>query len=126
MHLEKTFKRAIILSVLLMLLSILIEIFMPTYKIDENAPINAVDVISILWLIIWFYNMFLLFKFKSFGKAIYVPVICFSYGIAFTLPLEIPVSTNYFSYLVASGSSLLIGVIVTFIYFTDIKSKFEN
>ena len=99
---------------------------MPTYKIDENAPINAVDVISILWLIIWFYNMFLLFKFKSFGKAIYVPVICFSYGIAFTLPLEIPVSTNYFSYLVASGSSLLIGVIVTFIYFTDIKSKFEN
>ena len=126
MHLEKTFKRAIILSVLLMLLSILIEIFMPTYKIDENAPINAVDVISILWLIIWFYNMFLLFKFKSFGKAIYVPVICFSYGIAFTLPLEIPVSTNYFSYLVASGSSLLTGVIVTFIYFTDIKSKFEN
>ena len=126
MHLEKTFKRAIILSVLLMLLSILIEIFMPTYKIDENAPINAVDVISILWLIIWFYNMFLLFKFKSFGKVIYVPVICFSYGIAFTLPLEIPVSTNYFSYLVASGSSLLIGVIVTFIYFTDIKSKFEN
>ena len=126
MDIGKFFKRTIILYVLLMLAILLMEIVMPSYEIDENAPIPLIDKLSILFMIAWFYNMYLLFKFKPLGRTIFVPVQVLSFVLVLGMPLETLVPSNYFSYFVGSIFSILTGVILTLIYFPDIKSKFEE
>ena len=132
MDIGKFFKRTIILYVLLMLAILLMEIVMPSYEIDENAPIPLIDKLSILFMIAWFYNMYLLFKFKPLGRTIFVPLLVLSFVLVLVLvlvlgiPLETLVFSNYFSYFIESIFSILTGVILALIYFPDIKSKFEE
>ena len=126
MDIGKFFKRTIILYVLLMLAILLMEIVMPSYEIDENAPIPLIDKLSILFMIAWFYNMYLLFKFKPLGRTIFVPLLVLSFVLVLGIPLETLVFSNYFSYFVGSIFSILTGVILALIYFPDIKSKFEE
>ena len=77
-------------------------------------------------MIAWFYNMYLLFKFKPLGRTIFVPLQVLSFVLVLGIPLETLVFSNYFSYFVGSIFSILTGVILALIYFPDIKSKFEE
>ena len=126
MNIENIFKRVIILNFLIMMLVFLIEIFIPSYEIDENTPISTIDIILIVFLLVYLYNLYLLYNFKSLGKTLYFPLFCFSLGIIFAIPLELLNTTNYFLIFIESILGTLTGVILTFIYYTDIKLKFES
>jgi len=126
MNIENIFKRVIILIFLIMMLVFLIEIFIPSHEIDENTPISTIDIILIVFLPVYFYNLYLLYNFKSLGKTLYFPLFCFSLGIIFAIPLELLNATNYFLIFLDSILGTLTGVILTFIYYTDIKLKFES
>ena len=126
MNIENIFKRVIILIFLIMMLVFLIEIFIPSHEIDENTPISTIDIILIVFLLVYLYNLYLLYNFKSLGKTLYFPLFCFSLGIIFAIPLELLNTTNYFLIFIESILGTLTGVILTFIYYTDIKLKFES
>ena len=126
MNIENIFKRAIILDFLLIMLMFLIEIFIPSYEIDENTPISTIEIILIVFLFVYLYNLYLLYNFKSLGKTLYFPLFSFSLGIGFVVPLELLNFSNHFLIFLQSIGVTLTGVILTFIYYTDIKLKFES
>jgi len=126
MNIENIFKRAILLNFLLFMLMFLIEIFIPSYEIDENTPISSIDIILIVFLFVYLYNLYLLYNFKSLCKTLYFPLLCFSFGISFAVPLELLNISNHFLIFLQSIATILSGVILTFIYYTDIKLKFES
>lgn len=126
MNIENIFKRAIILDFFILMLALLIEIFIPSYEIDENTPISSIEIIAIVFLFVYLYNLYLLYNFKSLGKTLYFPLLCFSLGITFAFPLEHLNISNHLFYILEIISAILTGVILTFIYYTDIKLKFES
>ena len=122
MNIENIFKRVIILDFLLLMLSFLLEIFIPSYVIDENASITNIEIILLVFPLVYSYNLYLLYNFKSLGKILYFPLFCFSLGIGFALPLEfLNIPTTHFMFFIDSIAVTLTGVILTFIYYTDIK-----
>ena len=126
MNIKNIFKRAIILDFFTLILALLIEIFIPSYEIGENTPISSIDIIAIVFLFVYLYNLYLLYNFKSLGKTLYFPLLCFSLGITFALPLEHLNISNHLFYILEIIGAILTGVILTFIYYTDIKLKFES
>ena len=117
---EKIFKSILIINVLsISLLFILGIIFFDPNEIKEKVSINVLDIISIILVPVYFYNMYLLYKFKSLGKALYIPL-----NVLMILLFSLLEDINYpnlFVYFIDQLLVILIGVIFTFIYFTEIK-----
>ena len=124
-NMEKFFRRIIILDFLLLVFFLTSGIFVP-FEIDENTPIMPYEIVGLILIIVYFYNLYLLYNFKPLGRTIYIPLTCFGIGLVFGMPIEFTYHPNHFFYLGEVISSMASGAIITFIYFTDIKSKFER
>jgi len=133
---EKFFKRIILLDVL-------IEVSLPLFggmitqyvspeevtmeTIFGNDMLDLFLVILILMILIFhFISLYLLYKFKSIGRKIYVLTSVLFYGLIFVIPLQDILITDRFEYILESTTSILTGVILTMIYLTDIRKKFKN
>jgi len=133
---EKFFKRIILLDVL-------IEVSLPLFggmitqyvspeevtmeTIFGNDMLDLFLVILILMILIFhFISLYLLYKFKSIGRKIYVLTSVLFYGLIFVIPLQDILITDRFEYILESTTSILTGVILTMIYLTDIREKFKN
>jgi len=133
---EKFFKRIILLDVL-------IEVSLPLFggmitqyvspeevtmeTIFGNDMLDLFLVILILMILIFhFISLYLLYKFKSIGRKIYVLTSVLFYGLIFVIPLQDILITDRFEYILESTTSILTGVILAMIYLTDIREKFKN
>ena len=125
MDMEKFFRRIIILDCMLLVFFLVSGIFVP-FEIDENAPIMPYEIVGLILLIVYFYNLYLLYNFKPLGRTIFIPLTCIGIGLVFAMPIEFTYHPNHFFYLAEVIGSMVSGAIITFIYFTDIKSKFEK
>ena len=118
------FKKLIKFNVLLYLLMTIV------YSYTESNDYNEYSgggLFILIIVIIWFYNQYLLLKFKPLGKKIFLPLLILNiiYSISHFNPKDF-VYENEFLYLIDFIHVFLQGVIVTFLYFTDIKKEFEE
>ncbi len=94
---------------------------------EVNEPWLLLDSILLILLAILFYILFLLYKFKPLGKKIFLPfLILFEILGYFTLEPSDLIYDNKLEIYLEYVDYFFMGVILTFLYFTDVKKEFEK
>ena len=130
MNFKIIFKRLILLD-----LSILILLFISIFYESEivvafNESVNpsnnmtdTLEIIAIIFLVLYLVNLYLLYKFKSIGKQMYL--FLFILGSVLVLLTGINASDPML-YLIDGLGWSCSGAILVFLYFTPIKKEFEK
>ena len=128
MNLKTIFKRLILLDLSLIIL-IIVAVFFETKEVAdfnmyfENDYSNALLIIFGIGLLIYLINLFLLYKFKSIGKQIYL--ILFIVLMVLSL-LSPPNAMDSWLYVLDGLGMANSGAILVFLYFTPIKKEFDK
>ena len=128
MNLKTIFKRLILLDLSLIIL-IIVAVFFETKEVAdfnmyfENDYSNALLIIFGIGLLIYLINLFLLYKFKSIGKQIYL--ILFIVFIVLNLLLP-PSAMDSWLYVLDGLGMATSGAILVLLYFSPIKKEFEK
>ena len=135
MNLEKVFKNLIIIQLaLIVLLTISVFYQSDTIKgFNENATFGIFErmgdlglllgfLIEVIISVLYFISLFLLYRFKPFGKKLFVYVFIISAIVGFFTG---PLASNAFVLSLGILIIALEGAIITFLYFTPIKEKFD-
>ena len=128
MNLKTIFKRLILLDLSLIIL-IIVAVFFETKEVAdfnmyfENDYSNALLIIYGIGLLIYLINLFLLYKFKSIGKQIYL--ILFIVFMVLIL-LSPPSAMDPLLYVLDGLGMANSGAILVFLYFTPIKKEFDK
>ena len=133
MDLEKIFKNLILINLAIYVILIISIFFEPEeitaikdqlgfgiFDSDSGAIIGGIIAIAIL--VIYPINLFLLYRFISFGKPLYT--IMFIVTVAYSLSSG-PYILDAFSGAMDLLDSAMYGAILVFLYFTPIKDKFN-
>ena len=128
MDLKRIFKRLILLDLLLIVLIIASFFFESAEVADfntyfENDYSNALLIIFGIGMLIYLINLFLLYKFKSIGKQIYL--ILFIVLLVLSL-LSPPFAMDSWLYVVDGLGMANSGAILVLLYFSPIKKEFEK
>ena len=128
MNIEKTFKRIIILDFIAAFIlpffgGIIEESLYPS---PEEINFGSIEILVLILTILYCVNLYFLYTFKPIGKTLYIPLLCIGYGMTFFVPLELLSMPNHYWYFLATAGPILSGIIISMIYFTDIKEKFKN
>ena len=128
MNLEKIFKNLIILQFILFVFFISYGVFLgiEDTSLEEDIAINNSEVALLIVMLIYIINFYFLFKFKSIGKVLFVPLIIIIYALCLSIPLEDLYMENHFLYLLDSFSMMIEGGIIAMLYLTNIKDRFEK
>ena len=135
MNLEKVFKNLIIILLALIVL-LTISVFYQSDAIkgfNENATFGIFErmgdlglllgfLIEVIISVFYFISLYLLYKFKPFGKKLFVYVFIISAIVGFFTG---PLASNAFVLSLGILIIALEGAIITFLYFTPIKEKFD-
>ena len=128
MNLKTIFKRVILLDLLIMVL-IIASVFIESAEVAdfnryfENDYSSALLIIYGIGLLIYLINLFLLYKFKSIGKQIYL--ILFIVFMVLIL-LSPPNAMDPLMYMLDGLGMANSGAILVFLYFTPIKKEFDK
>ena len=128
MNLKTIFKRLILLDLSLIILIIVTVFFESAEVADfnryfENDFSNAIFIIFGIALLIHLFNLFLLYKFKSIGKQIYI--ILFIVLLVLSL-LSPPNAMDSWLYVLDGLGMANSGAILVLLYFSPIKKEFEK
>ena len=128
MNLKTIFKRLILLDLSLIILIIVTVFFESAEVADfnryfENDFSNAIFIIFGIALLIHLFNLFLLYKFKSIGKQIYL--ILFIVLLVLSL-LSPPNAVDSWLYVLDGLGMANSGAILVLLYFSPIKKEFEK
>ena len=127
MNLKTIFKRLILLDLSLFIV-IIVTIFFEseevrkfTENLDELS--NVFLTLAGIWLLAYFVNLFLLYKFKSIGKQMYP----FTYIIALLLALlGGPIALDPWIYVLDGIEMSVAGALLVLLYFSPIKKEFDK
>ena len=128
MNLKTIFKRLILLDLSLIIL-IIVAVFFESKEVAdfnmyfENDYSNALLIIFGIGLLIYLINLFLLYKFKSIGKQIYL--ILFIVLLVLSL-LSPPNAVDSWLYVLDGLGMATSGAILVLLYFSPIKKEFEK
>ena len=128
MNLKTIFKRLILLDLLLIILLIVSVFFESAEVADfnryfENDFSNAIFIIFGIALLIHLFNLFLLYKFKSIGKQIYLILFIVLVILNLILP---PHATDSLLYVLDGLGWSVSGALLILLYFSPIKKEFEK
>ena len=128
MDLKNTFKKLILINLLLIITVIFLSVFLDEseqvfnfYENDETS--NFLLILILIYIFIYFTSCFLLYKFKKIGKILYLISFIFS---GFIVLMEGPVALDSLIYLIDGLYMAASGAILTFLYFTPIKKEFDK
>ena len=128
MNLKTIFKRLILLDLLLFIL-IVAAAFYPSAEVEDfnkyfesEISNNFLIIIGVLQLI-YLINLFLLYKFKSIGKKIYLILFIVLWVLSLFTP---PYATDSWLYVLEGLGFTISGAILVFLYFTPIKKEFDK
>ena len=128
MNIEKIFKNLIILNIVFFISLIFIVGYIDWHiPVDSDAEIGIIDGIFIIFAIIYFINLYFLYKFKPIGKTLYLPLVVLFLFYDIFVPYESFIMTpgyEYIEYMSTYIDGIVTGMMLTFLYFTDIKDKF--
>lgn len=134
MNVNNAFKKTILLHFLILIVSIIASFYHPDQVIEANERFEtkwfednegawwAAFIIALVLIAAYFYSLYAMYKFKSYGKKLYIYLLIF-----FTL-LNLVLGNVAFSALeitLYEISLMLNGALVIFLYFTPIKQKFD-
>ena len=128
MNLKTIFKRFILLDLSLIIL-IIVAVFFESKEVAdfnmyfENDYSNALLIIAGIGLLIYLINLFLLYKFKSIGKQIYL--ILFIVFMVLSL-LSPPYAMDSLLYVLDGLGMATSGAILVLLYFSPIKKEFDK
>lgn len=125
--LVNTFKKLILLDIFLFVTLFISYVFY--YDVDSeiihSSSITPIEYIAILLLLINIILYYLLLRLKPLGKKLFIPLIIVSALITLLLPDDQTIYPN-FVYLLEWFSGMTWGAIFTFMYFTELKNKFDK
>ena len=128
MNLKNTFKKLILINLLLIITVIFLSVFLDEseqvfnfYENDETS--NFLLILILIYIFIYFTSCFLLYKFKKIGKILYLISFIFS---GFIILIDGPAALDSLIYLIDGLSMAISGAILTFLYFTPIKKEFDK
>ena len=128
MNLNTIFKRLILLDLSLIIL-IIVAVFFESKEVAdfnmyfENDYSNALLIIYGIGLLIYLINLFLLYKFKSIGKQIYLILFIVLMVLSLLLP---PNAMDSWLYVLDGLGMANSGAILVLLYFSPIKKEFEK
>ena len=130
MNLKIIFKRLILLDLALFILMIIAVFYESEVVVAFNESVNPssdisnmLDWIALIILVLFLVNLYLLYKFKSIGKQMYL--FLFIIGSILSLLAGINAADPIF-YLLDGFGWACSGAILVFLYFTPIKKEFEK
>ncbi len=130
MNLKKIFQRVILLDLTIMILLIIGLFYQSDTVLAFNESMNPsndlndmLGIIGLMLFIIYFINLYFLYKFKSLGKQIYL--FLFIIGIIISL-LSGTNASGPVMYTIDGLGWSISGVILGFLYFSPIKKEFEK
>ena len=130
MNLKIIFKRLILLDLSLLILMIIAVFYESEVVVAFNESVNPssdisnmLDWIALIILVLFLVNLYLLYKFKSIGKQMYI--FLFIIGSILSLLMGINAADPIF-YLLDGFGWACSGAILVFLYFTPIKKEFEK
>ncbi len=130
MNLKIIFKRLILLDLSLLILMIIAVFYESEVVVAFNESVNPssdisnmLDWIALIILVLFLVNLYLLYKFKSIGKQMYL--FLFIIGSILSLLTGINATDPIF-YLLDGFGWACSGAILVFLYFTPIKKEFKN
>ena len=128
MNLKTIFKRLILLDLLLIILMVVAFVFESAEVADFNKYFesefsNSLLIIGGILMLIYLINLFLLYKFKSIGKQIYI--ILFIVLLVLSL-LSPPNAMDSWLYVIDGLGWTTEGAILILLYFSPIKKEFEK
>ena len=128
MNLKTIFKRLILLDLLLIILMVVAFAFESTEVADFNKYFesefsNSLLIIGGILMLIYLINLFLLYKFKSIGKQIYI--ILFIVLLVLSL-LSPPNAMDSWLHVIDGLGWATEGAILILLYFSPIKKEFEK
>ena len=125
MNLEKIFKQLILPDLALFVLIFLSVFFEPeevTYFYDQWPEgffyTNLGAIIALIFLVAYLVNLYLLNKFISFGKPMYIALLALSIPIIYLSGIDIASPTQYFLDWISGMTS---GAILVFLFFSPTK-----
>ena len=128
MDLKTIFKRTILLDFSLLILMIII-VFYPSTEVAqfnqyyENELSGSFMILSLILQLVYIINLFLLYKFKSIGKKIYLILFVLMMTLSLLLP---PYAIDAFLNVIFGLGYTISGAILVFLYFTPIKKEFDK
>ena len=130
MNLKKIFQRVILLDLTIMIMIIIGVFYQSDTVLAFNESMNPsnelndmLGIIALISFIIYFINLYFLYKFKNLGKQIYL--FLFIIGIIISL-LSGTNATGPVLYTIDGLGWSISGVILGFLYFSPIKKEFEK
>ena len=130
MNLKIIFKRLILLDLSLLILMIIAVFYESEVVVAFNESVNPssdisnmLDWIALIILVLFLVNLYLLYKFKSIGKQMYL--FLFIIGSILSLLMGIN-AADPILYLLDGFGWACSGAILVFLYFTPIKKEFEK
>ena len=127
MNIKSTFKKIIILDIILGIIIIVSSLFKPEEIMNLKLSLFPIsDGLAIFYLVImliWLVNDFLLYNFKKIAKQIFLILFIISIIFSFFHGGGVYTSTLY---LLDGLAWTFNGVILVFLYFTPIKKEFDK
>jgi len=128
MNLKTIFKRLILLDLLLIILMVVAFAFESAEVADFNKYFesefsNSLLIIGGILYLVYLINLFLLYKFKSIGKQIYLILFIVLVILNLILP---PHATDSWLYVLDGLGWTTEGAILILLYFSPIKKEFEK
>ena len=130
MNLKKIFQRVILLDLTIMILIIISVFYQSDTVLAFNESMNPsnelndmLGIIALISFIIYFINLYFLYKFKNLGKQIYL--FLFIIGIIISL-LSGTNASGPVMYTIDGLGWSISGVILGFLCFSPIKKEFEK
>ena len=120
MNTEKVFKNLIIAQFVLFVLLMVSVTFAPYDEYVESTISNN-DIALLVTLVVLYINYFLLFTFRPIGKVLYIPILLVFYTLgSYVGPVDADSYYKFLDYL----ATMIDGMLIAMLYFTDIKNKF--
>ena len=127
MNLEKIFKNIIIVNFLIYAFFISYGVFLSSEDTRiEETTFNASEIALLIVIFIHIINFYFLFKFKSIGKVLFIPLLLIIYALSLSIPIEDVRVDSHFEFIFDALSVMIEGGIIAMLYLTDIKNKFDK
>ncbi len=126
MNIKNTFKKIILMNIVLSFSVFILVFFESDEVISFNESLDIVPtsllIIGLIWIIFYFVSLYFLYTFKKNGKKLFS--ILFVLGIVLNLPLG-PSAVDSLMYTIDALSWCTQSAILVFLYFTPIKKQFN-
>tara|TARA_B100000674_G_C37278706_1_gene662272 strand:+ start:159 stop:539 length:381 start_codon:yes stop_codon:yes gene_type:complete len=126
MNLKIIFKRLVLLNLLITLFFVVSIFFIPESSMVEsfNQSVEAHDIyyfLAIIWILAFFFNTYLLYNFKKFGKQMYLYIFLASLVLAL---IGGPLALDPLFYVLDGLAMSISGALLAMLYLTPISKNF--